>query len=777
MSILFGFGLFSQAHAAEFPVSGSYLFVRDNGKPVEESVSFSAPVAGSYYQLRIYNGPGDDDPVTSARVLVNGNELLFPSAFQQKTEFLEVSVTLQLQNTLTVQLGGKPGSALGAEVIGIDNDNPTISAAVSPEANPAGWHKTDATVTFTCDDALSGVENCSEPILVSGEGADQQITGSAVDKAGNSAETQVTVSLDKTPPQLTDQITPAANEAGWHRELVTVSYQCEDSLSGVTACPEPQQVAQEGESQTRDASIVDIAGNATEIQSLVNLDLTAPEITASVSPQANAAGWHNAPITVSYQCSDNLSGITNCPEAQTYSGDGEGQSVSGSTEDLAGNSASVETSFSLDRTPPEISFISPANGALLRERQPQLKLLLSDNLALDNDSLAVSVAGNSITGCTINANIAVCALPQPLSTDAEISLDASVQDLAGNLGDAGIATAIDSDGDSVADYADLCADTASTQTANSDGCALEQLDSDNDGVNDAEEVAEGTDPEDSTSFPPITIETFAASPTNISSKGQQVELRWRVSGAQELEISGDTGDEPQTDLESEGALVLNPQITTNYTLKATGPGGTTSETLAITLDMPPPPDLWTTPTVPVEEKIATSLAVADDGSAYVGAFDGNFYKVNASGEVEWTFEDAGLVMGKAAITGNLVIAGANISGSGRQAEGGRVFALKADKTPVWHFDTEGAVVAAPILSEDKTTAYISTYTGHIYALDVQTGSQLWHFQLPEEQKITAAPALAQQKLVVHTEDKQVFALNTESNPAGERLVWHSALGQ
>ncbi|MFC4879168.1 thrombospondin type 3 repeat-containing protein [Microbulbifer halophilus] len=82
----------------------------------------------------------------------------------------------------------------------------------------------------------------------------------------------------------------------------------------------------------------------------------------------------------------------------------------------------------------------------------------------------------------------------------------------------------------MADYADLCADTASTQTANSDGCALEQLDSDNDGVNDAEEVAEGTDPEDSTSFPPITIETFAASPTNISSKGQQVELRWRVSG-------------------------------------------------------------------------------------------------------------------------------------------------------------------------------------------------------------------------------------------------------
>ncbi|MFC4879167.1 PQQ-binding-like beta-propeller repeat protein [Microbulbifer halophilus] len=156
--------------------------------------------------------------------------------------------------------------------------------------------------------------------------------------------------------------------------------------------------------------------------------------------------------------------------------------------------------------------------------------------------------------------------------------------------------------------------------------------------------------------------------------------------------------------------------------------------------MPPPPDLWTTPTVPVEEKIATSLAVADDGSAYVGAFDGNFYKVNASGEVEWTFEDAGLVMGKAAITGNLVIAGANISGSGRQAEGGRVFALKADKTPVWHFDTEGAVVAAPILSEDKTTAYISTYTGHIYALDVQTGSQLWHFQLPEEQKNYRCPS-------------------------------------
>jgi len=662
-------------------------------------------------------------------------------------------------------------SASAGITVNLDQAPPQLSAEIAPPANSAGWHRETVTIRYQCDDTLSGVANCPEQQQVIEEGVDQQITATAEDIAGNSTQIENTVNLDLTPPEIATTINPPANSAGWHKAAVTLSYQCSDTLSGVAECPEDRIESQEGRDQEIPVSAADIAGNSASSRSLLNIDTTAPAIQPQLSAPANAHGWHKAPVTVSYQCSDNLSGIATCPQPQTLAGDGADQTVNGSALDLAGNSASAEITVNLDQTPPEISFISPANGALLREPQPELQLLLSDNLALDADSLEVIAAGSAVTGCVISGNRARCVLPQPLPADAEIALSASVRDLAGNTGEAGITTAIDSDGDAVADYADQCADTASTHTANANGCSLEQLDSDNDGVNDAEEIAAGSDPQDSNSFPPLVIETFVASPSTIGSKGQRVELRWQVKGAREIAVSSDGGEATAEALASEGALAVNPRITTNYTLTATGPGGEASQSLTVKLDLPPPPDLWTAPSIPVQEQIATSLAVAEDGSAYVGAFDGYFYKVSPSGQVEWTLENAGLVMGKAAIAGERIIVGANVSGSGRLESAGRVYALDSDKTLLWDFDTEGAVVAGPLLSADKGIAYIATYIGHIYALDTQSGERRWHYQLPEGKKITAAPALSGQRLIVHTENKQIFALDASESPARERILW------
>lgn len=839
--------LSTTAQAGEFPVSGNHDFVRGNGKPALQQIGFTAPVAGDYYRLRIYNGEGAASAVTSASVTLNGVEVFAPKDFKKKTGFLEASVSLQLQNSLAVTLAGKPGSGLRIEVIGIDNDKPTITAAIDPEANAAGWHNVDATVTFTCSDDLSGIENCSEPVRVSDEGADRKVSGAAVDRAGNTATTEVAVSLDKTAPQLSADITPPANAAGWHRQTATITYRCTDSLSGVATCPESKQVSDEGADQLVAASVTDIAGNSAQIQNSVSLDLTPPEIATNIAPSANeagwhksavtldyqcsdnlsgiaecpaqdtvsgqgagqevvvtamdiagnsasssaqlniditaptieaqlsapvnAAGWHSAPVTVSYQCSDDLSGIASCPQAQTLAGDGAGQTISASATDLAGNSATAGVTVNLDQTPPEVSFISPTDGSLLRESQPQLKLLVSDNLALDSDSLQVSVDGSAIDSCSLAANIATCALAEPLSADAVISLAASVRDMAGNSGSSEVSTAIDSDGDTVADYADQCAGTAPTENANTEGCALSQLDSDDDGVNDAEEIAAGSDPEDDSSFPPVVINSFGASPSAIDNKGQQVELRWQVQGASSVEIMSDSGESAQTGLGNFGQLQINPQITTRYTLIARGPAGDTSQSVTVSLELPPPPQRWTTPSIPVQDQIATSLAVADDGSAYVGAFDGNFYKVDASGQVAWILENTGVVMGKAAIAGDRIIFGANVSGSGHLDESGRVYALSPEKNLLWKFDTAGAVVAGPLLNADKSVAYVATYSGSIYALDSQSGAQLWYFQLPDKQSISARPVLVGQKLIVHTEEKNLIALSVVAQPTSDRILW------
>lgn len=81
-------------------------------------------------------------------------------------------------------------------------------------------------------------------------------------------------------------------------------------------------------------------------------DTVPPIITASLSSPANAAGWHNADVTVSFTCLDMESGIASCPAPVTVSTEGTAQVVSGTAIDNAGNSASTSVIINLDKTPP-----------------------------------------------------------------------------------------------------------------------------------------------------------------------------------------------------------------------------------------------------------------------------------------------------------------------------------------------------------------------------------------------------------------------------------------
>ena len=53
-----------------------------------------------------------------------------------------------------------------------------------------------------------------------------------------------------------------------------------------------------------------------------------PTITATLEPPANAAGWNNTDVTVSFTCTDHLSGIESCTDSITVTTEGSGQVVS-----------------------------------------------------------------------------------------------------------------------------------------------------------------------------------------------------------------------------------------------------------------------------------------------------------------------------------------------------------------------------------------------------------------------------------------------------------------
>jgi len=91
-------------------------------------------------------------------------------------------------------------------------------------------------------------------------------------------------------------------------------------------------------------------------------DGTPPTISASLAPPANALGWNNTDVQVSFACDDHGgSGVATVTPPVTVSTEGAGQSVAGTCTDVAGNSAStVVSGINIDRTAPTVAFTGNA---------------------------------------------------------------------------------------------------------------------------------------------------------------------------------------------------------------------------------------------------------------------------------------------------------------------------------------------------------------------------------------------------------------------------------
>jgi hypothetical protein len=236
-----------------------------------------------------------------------------------------------------------------------DATAPSIQGSRSPAANANGWNNSNVTVSYLCTDDTSGVASCSADDVLSSEGANQSSSGTAMDNAGNFANDTVNgINIDMTAPSITASRSPVANANGWNNSNVTVSYSCNDGLSGIAACPADDVLSANGMNQSASGTATDKAGNtASDGVAGINIDKTAPTITASRSPAANANGWNNSAVTVHYTCSDVLSGIASCPSDDVLSGQGAGQSASGTATDLAGNSdAASVNNINIDTTNP-----------------------------------------------------------------------------------------------------------------------------------------------------------------------------------------------------------------------------------------------------------------------------------------------------------------------------------------------------------------------------------------------------------------------------------------
>ena len=407
--------------ANPFTAFGPQTFRRAEGTPVTVKATFQVLNPSAQYFVRLRT-----DGVASAVISLNGVTIIDPSRFNENVTSIEAPVTLKAGNEIAVEVHGGPGGTIVLEVIGIDNEPPTIVATATPPPNGRGWNNSNVTVTFTCADTTSGIATCPPPVGVSTEGQGRSVMGTAVDKAGNTATASVLVNLDKTAPVLTSNQSPNANPDGWNNTPVMVTFSAADALSGVAtgSVTAPITVTSDGVNLSASGQATDLAGNIGSVtRSGIKIDQTKPTVSATTSPAPNASGWNNTAVTVHFVCSDPESGVAACPADQVVASDGANQAVTGMALDRAGNTATSGATVNVDRAPPVLTFTSPANGATV----PTSTALIAGTVS-DASSGVAGVMCNGVpaivTGTAFNCTVTLTPGTNPIS--------ATVADKAGN---------------------------------------------------------------------------------------------------------------------------------------------------------------------------------------------------------------------------------------------------------------------------------------------------------------------------------------------------------
>ena len=221
--------------------------------------------------------------------------------------------------------------------INIDKVAPTLSGAPTTSPNAAGWYNGDVTVAWTAADALSGTTQPGEQHdHRRGHRPDGQRHRHRQGRQLHERAVSAPVKIDRTAPTTTVTAPPALEQERRHadprperrpvrRRQDVLPARRRRRRPPAPACP----VTAEGNHTLKFWS-TDVAGNAEAAHTVsFGIDKTSPTIGHTQTPAANADGWNNANVTVTFTCSDALSGVASCTGPQTVTTEGKAQAVTG----------------------------------------------------------------------------------------------------------------------------------------------------------------------------------------------------------------------------------------------------------------------------------------------------------------------------------------------------------------------------------------------------------------------------------------------------------------
>ncbi len=259
---------------------------------------------------------------------------------------------------------------------------PTVRAVVTGSKDPRSFaYVTDVRVRWEVTGvdgyhlALSG---CGDRLITqdtSSDGRTFTCTVEAYDEdtadsrlvVGTSTES-ITIRRDTTPPTVTWGTLPWTPTPGWYNtDVVAYPFMASDVTTGVEGGMHQTLVlTAEGHAVTATVTVTDWSGNsATYTSPPVNIDRTAPSIAyVSQTPGANAAGWHRENPTLTWSCSDALSGPVAAQVHRTLFAEGANRSLTAQCTDRAGNTVSdTRSGLNLDRTAPTLEWTAAAPAA------------------------------------------------------------------------------------------------------------------------------------------------------------------------------------------------------------------------------------------------------------------------------------------------------------------------------------------------------------------------------------------------------------------------------
>jgi hypothetical protein len=290
-----------------------------------------------------------------------------------------------------------------------------IVATCNGGACSSGWYRVDVHLSFTLPGGSSNPQGCGDEDVTQ-DTSGTTFTCSVTVSGSQCCRLDVTIKRDATPPTVSTLTLARAPDAnGWYNHAVAYSSSGTDAMSGISSCTSATYSGPDSGSASVSATCTDIAGNVSAPTTMsLEYDATPPSVTPSPARGADANGWYNHSVAVSFAGSDSVSGLAGCTSA-TYSGpDGGSASVSGSCTDKAGNTASASFGLKYDATPPAVTGETP-------DRAP-------DANGFYNHKLTVTFAGSDAT-----SGIASCDTPSyDKPNDATASVSGRCTDNAGN---------------------------------------------------------------------------------------------------------------------------------------------------------------------------------------------------------------------------------------------------------------------------------------------------------------------------------------------------------